>query len=100
MRKKLQTYQGVIAYKADKTPVKRVFYGRSKAEAKQNILHISLNMGRLKNVPTCTRCRAGPRSGCFCTSGPTSQIRHIAPHMNCQFGGISFQHLDTCFWWM
>ena len=34
MRKKLQTYQGVIAYKADKTPVKRVFYGRSKAEAK------------------------------------------------------------------
>lgn len=34
MRKKLQTYYGVVAYKADKTPIKRAFHGRSKADAK------------------------------------------------------------------
>lgn len=33
-KKKLQTYYGTVAYKADKTPVKRAFYGRSKADAK------------------------------------------------------------------
>ena len=33
-KKKLQTYYGTVAYKADKTPVKRAFHGRSKADAK------------------------------------------------------------------
>lgn len=35
MRKKLQTYNGIVAYKADKTPIKRAFYGRTKADARQ-----------------------------------------------------------------
>lgn len=34
MRKKLQIYYGIVAYKADKTPIKRAFHGRSKADAK------------------------------------------------------------------
>ena len=33
-KKKLQTYYGTVAYKADKTAVKRAFHGRSKADAK------------------------------------------------------------------
>lgn len=35
MRKKLQTYIGTVAYRADKTPIKRAFYGRTKADARQ-----------------------------------------------------------------
>ena len=35
MRKKLQIFNGTVAYKADKTPIKRAFYGRTKADARQ-----------------------------------------------------------------
>lgn len=35
MRKKLQIYNGIVAYKADKTPIKRAFYGKTKADARQ-----------------------------------------------------------------
>ena len=35
MQKRLQVYTGVIAYKADQTPIKRSFYARTKAAAKQ-----------------------------------------------------------------
>ena len=42
MRKKLQTYYGVVAYKADKTPIKRAFHGRSKADAKARYFALSV----------------------------------------------------------
>lgn len=35
MQKRLQVYTGIIAYKADKTPIKRAFYARTKSAAKQ-----------------------------------------------------------------
>ena len=99
-KKKLQTYYGTVAYKADKHPLKGHFMGVQRLMQRRNILHISLNMDRLKNVPTFTRYQAGLRSGCFCTNGHISQIRHTAPHTSCPSGGISFRHLETCFWWM
>lgn len=34
-RRKLQTYYGIVAYKADKTPIKRAFHGRTKTDARQ-----------------------------------------------------------------
>ena len=53
MRKKLQIYNGIVAYKADKTPIKRAFYGKTKADARQKYATYLEERGQL-DKPTIT----------------------------------------------